>query len=67
MPLAIKIVFTVILYVSIVSSFFKNYAFADIKPTDSKHWKNCGYALWLVLIYLSWAWRIALIVFLWAY
>ena len=67
MPLAAKIVFTVILGVSIVSSFFKNYAFADIKPTHSKHWKNCGYAFWLVLTFFSWAWRIELIVYLWAF
>jgi hypothetical protein len=67
MPLAIKIIFTVVLAVSVVSSFFKNFAFADDCADDSKHWTDNDYNAWIALTFVAWVWRIALIVSLWVF
>lgn len=64
MPLAAKIVFTAILGVSIVSSLFKNYYMTD---DFTKRWDDINFLCWFALTALSWAWRITLIVLLWAF
>ena len=67
MPLAAKIVFTVILCVSIVSSLFKNYCFVDDPTRGIGYWDDSDWGLMFLSTAISWAWRITLIVFFWAF
>jgi hypothetical protein len=64
MPLAVKIIFTVVLAISIMSIFLKNAVCSSSNERTSDTTKALRFVRNTIL---SWAWRITLIVFLWVF